>query len=47
MIESFWVTASNGRVEGVNRRINQIQRTAYGYVKAAKLVSSNSFLIIK
>ncbi|QBO35199.1 ISL3 family transposase [Periweissella cryptocerci] len=35
IIESFRVKASNGRIEGINRRIKQMKRTAYGYAKPA------------
>lgn len=33
--ESFNVSANNGRIEGINRRIKQIKRTAYGYARTA------------
>lgn len=35
IFESFQVRASNGRIEGINRRIKQIKRTAYGYARTS------------
>jgi transposase len=42
IIESFRVQASNGRMEGTNRRIKQMMRTAYGYAR-----TSNFFFRIR
>jgi transposase len=35
IFESFRTEANNGRIEGVNRRIKQIKRTAYGYANSS------------
>jgi transposase len=35
IVNSFKFRASNGRIEGLNRRIKQIKRTGYGYARTA------------